>query len=151
MASDTEYSRRTAITRLDGLSLQDYELLLATVQEWLDGCNIASTLAWESKHTQAGVRSIAKDTVQRETALNSQHSIFACHEVARSIQSYIERRNEGERATQPQFTSKSLTYDRRTLTVFPDKEQVSLSVLGNHSRVRPDLALPSEDDGYQYQ
>ncbi|WP_209004175.1 hypothetical protein [Haloquadratum walsbyi] len=63
MASDTEYHRRTVITRLDGLSQQDRELLYATVEEWLDECSIASSLAWENEHTQAGVRSIAKDTV----------------------------------------------------------------------------------------
>jgi putative transposase len=151
MASNPEYYRRTAVTRLDGLSHQDHELLRATVEEWLDGCNIASNLAWESKHTQKGVRNIAKDTVEGETELGSQHSILACHEVASSIQSCIERRKNGEKATQPQFTSKSITYDRRTLTVFPDKEQVSLTVLGDRSRVRADLALPSNDDGYQYQ
>jgi putative transposase len=146
-----EYYRRTAITRLDGLSHKDHELLYATLQEWLDGCNLASNLAWGSKHTQKGVRNIAKDTVEEETELGSQHSILACHEVASSIQSCIERRKTGEKATQPQFTSKSITYDRRTLTVFPQKEQVSLTVLGDHSRVRADLALPSNDDGYQYQ
>ena len=151
MASDTEYYRRTAITRLDGISQQEHELLHATVEEWLDGCNIASSLAWEDEHTQAGVRSIAKDTVQGETQLNSQHSILACHEAASSIQSCIKRRKQGKRATQPHFTSRSITYDRRTLTVFPEKEQVSLTVLDDHSRVRADLALPSEDDGYQYQ
>jgi hypothetical protein len=55
MASDDEYYRRTAITRLDGLSHQDHELLQATVEEWLDGCNIASNLAWENEHTQSGL------------------------------------------------------------------------------------------------
>jgi IS605 OrfB family transposase len=151
MAPDTEYYRRTAITRLGGLSPNDHELLHATVEEWLDGCNITSNLALENEHTQSGVRSIAKDTVQRETGLNSQHSILACHEVASSIQSCIERRKNGKRTTQPHFTSTSITYDKRTLTVFPEKEQVSLTVLGDHSRVKADLALPSEDDGYQYQ
>ena len=151
MASDTEYYRRTAITRLDGISQQEHELLHATVEEWLDGCNIASSLAWEDEHTQAGVRSIAKDTVQGETQLNSQHSILACHEAASSIQSCIKRRKNGRQATQPQFTSKSITYDRRTLTVFSEKGQVSLTVLGDHPRVKADLALPSEEDGYQYQ
>jgi putative transposase len=67
MTSEPEYYRRTAITRLDGLSQQDHDLLHATVEEWLDGCNIASNLAWENKHTQFGVRSVAKDTVQRKT------------------------------------------------------------------------------------
>jgi hypothetical protein len=151
MASQTEYYRRTAITRLDGLSHQDHELLQSTVQEWLDGCNIASNLAWGNEHTQKGVRDIAKDTVQEDTELNSQHSILACHEVASSIQSCIERRENNKKATQPHFTSKCITYDRRTLTVFAEKEQVSLTVLGDNSRVRANLALPSEDNGYQYQ
>ncbi|ERG99590.1 MAG: hypothetical protein J07HQX50_00737 [Haloquadratum sp. J07HQX50] len=56
------------------------------MEEWLDGCNITSDLAWETEHTQAGVRNVAK-----ETKLNSQHSILACHEVASRIQSCIER------------------------------------------------------------
>ena len=151
MASDTEYYRRTAITRLDGLSHQDHDLLNATVEEWLDGCNIASNLAWKNEHTQSGVRSVAKDAVRSDTGLNSQHSILACHEVSSSIQSCIERRKNGEKATQPHFTLKSITYDRRTLTVCPEKEQVSLTVLDDHSRVRAYLTLPSNEDGYQYQ
>jgi hypothetical protein len=84
----------------------DHELLPATVSEWFDGCNIASNLAWENKHTQAGVRNIATDTVQADTKLGSQHSILACHEVAGSIQSWIKKRNKSKRATQPYFTSK---------------------------------------------
>ena len=151
IVTSDDYYRRTAITRLDGLSQQDHRLLHATVEEWLDGSNIASDLAWENEHTQSGVRDIAKDTVEEETELGSQHSILACHEVASSIQSCIKRRKNGKRATQPHFTSKSITYDRRTLTVFPEKEQVSLTVLGDHSRVRADLALPSDGNGYQYQ
>jgi hypothetical protein len=97
--------------------------------------------------------------VQRKTELGrgSQHSILACHEVAGSIQSCIKKRQKGKKATQPQpqFNSKSITYDndRRTLSVFPDKEQVSVSltVLGDYSRVRADLALPSNENGSQYQ
>lgn len=150
MTSD-EYHRRTAITRLDGLSQQDHELLQSTVQEWLDGCNLASNLAWEEEHTKSGVRNIAQTPVENQTGLNSQHSILTCHEVAGAIKSCIERRREGERASQPQFTSNCITYDRRTLTVFPDREKVSLTVLDDHSRVHADLALPSNDDGYQYQ
>lgn len=151
MASDTEYDRRTATTRLDGLSQQDHERLEDTVEEWLDGCNIASELAWESEHTRAGVRNLAKDTVQDETRLNSQHSILACHEVASSIQSCIKRRKNNKKATQPHFTSKSITYDSGHLLCSLDKGQMSLTVLGDHSRVRADLALPENDDGYQYQ
>ena len=37
------------------------------------------------------------------------------------------------------------------MTVFPDKEQVSLTTHGDYSRVRADLVLPDDEDGYQYQ
>ncbi|ERG95512.1 hypothetical protein [Haloquadratum walsbyi] len=101
MASDTEYYRRTAITRLDGLSQHDHELLRATTQGWLDRCNTASSLAWENEHTRSGVRNTAKDTVQGETNLGSQHSILACHEVAAAPNPVLknERKQEGNATT----------------------------------------------------
>ena len=37
------------------------------------------------------------------------------------------------------------------MTIFPEKEQVSLTTLGDHDRARVDLILPDDDDGYQYQ
>jgi IS605 OrfB family transposase len=37
------------------------------------------------------------------------------------------------------------------MTVFSDQEQVSLTTYGDHNRVRADLVLPDDDDGYQYQ
>jgi IS605 OrfB family transposase len=151
MASDDEYFHRAAITRLGELSAEDEKLLHATVKAWLDSCNIASDMAWNVCNTKSDVESLAKATVQSETGLNSQHSILACYEVAGAISSCIERKKQGKKASQPQFTAKSIVYDRRTMTVFADKEQVSLTTLGDHSRVRADLALPENDDGYQHQ
>ena len=52
MASD-EYHRRTLITRLTLRSDEAEQLLFDTIEEWLDGCNIASTLAWNECHTKS--------------------------------------------------------------------------------------------------
>ncbi len=149
MASD-EYHRRTLITRLDIRSERDEQLLLDTINEWRDGCNIASDLAWETCHTKSDVRTHAKDTIKEQTELGDQHATLACHEVAGAIKSCIERRKQGKKASQPQFTSRSMAFDRRTLTVFPDQEKITLTTLGDHSRVHADLALPENPDGYQY-
>lgn len=151
MPSDDEYYRRTAITRLGNLSTSEQQLLFDTVDEWRDGCNLASDLAWNACHTKSDVQDIARDRIQDETELGSQHAILACFEVSQAITSCIERRKNGKKASKPQFTSRSMTFDRRTMTVFPEKEQVSLTVLGDHSRVRADLVLPDDDDGYQYE
>ena len=150
MASDDEYHRRTLITRLELRSAEDEKLLLDTIDEWRDGCNIGSDLAWERCHTKSDVRTTAKDTIKQETELGDQHATLACHEVAGAIKSCIERRKQEKPATQPQFTSRSMVFDRRTLTVFPDQEKITLTTLGDHSRVHADLALPENPDGYQY-
>jgi hypothetical protein len=63
-----------------------------------------------------------------ESTLDFRFLILGCHEVASNIQSCIEQRTN-EKSTQPQFTSNSITYDKRTLTVFPQTEQLSLTVL----------------------
>ena len=150
MASGDEYHRRTVITRLELRSECDEQLLLETIDEWRDGCNIGSNLAWESCHTKFDVRTQAKDTIKERTELGDQHATLACHEVADAIKSCIERRKQGKKATEPQFTSRSIVFDRRTLTVFPDQEKITLTTLGDHSRVHADLALPESPDGYQY-
>src|SRR6056297_2593287 len=120
MASD-EYHRRTLITRLTLRSDEDEQLLLDTIEEWLDGCNIASGLAWNECHTKSDVRKLAKQQIKQDTELGDQHATLSCHEVAGAIKSCIERRKNGKKASQPQFTSRSMTFDRRTLTVFPDQ------------------------------
>ena len=145
-----EYHRRTLITKLRLRSKQDEQLLLDTIDEWRDGCNIGSDLAWESCHTKSDVRTLAKDTIKQQTELGDQHATLACHEVAGVIKSCIERRKQGKKASQPQFTSRSMVFDRRTLTVFPHQEKITLTTLGDHSRVHADLALPENPDGYQY-
>lgn len=151
MVSDTDYHRRTLITRLNIRTEADEQLLHDTINEWLDGANIGSTLAWETCNTKSAVRNLAKDEIKQKTKLGDQHATLACHEVASSITSCIERRKNGKKASKPQFTTRSMTFDRRTLTVFPDQEKITLTTLGDHGRVHADLCLPDDEDGYQYE
>ena len=144
------YSHRTAITRLS-LSPSDESLLCETVSEWKQGCQIASDKAWECCHSKADVQQLAYDDVREQTTLGSQHAILACHQVSDNIKSCISRRREGRKAGQPTYTSPTVSYDSRTMTVFPEQKTVSLTTHGDHSRVRADLVLPDTEDGYQYQ
>lgn len=150
MPSD-EYYRRTAITRLDGLSREDERLLLATIDEWRDGCTLASDLAWQVCETKSDVQALAYDPIRERTELGGQHAVLACHEAASAIKSCNEKRRNEKKASKPRFTSRSITYDTRSMTVFHDLEQVSLATLGDHARVRADLSLPATSDGYQYE
>jgi IS605 OrfB family transposase len=148
--SDNEYHRRTAITRLD-VSSTDERRLRNTVEEWKQGCQVAVDKAWERCHSKSDVQQIAYDDVREKTALSSQHAILACHQAAENIRSCLSRRQDGKGASKPTYTSPTVTYDRRTMTLFPEKGQVSLTTHGDYSRVSAGLVLPDAKDGYQYQ
>ena len=145
-----DYHRRTAIIRLD-VSPTDEPLLRDTFEEWKQGCQIAVDKAWEQCHSKSDVQQLAYDDLREDTSLGSQHAILACHQAAENIKSCISRRQKGKKASKPTYTSPTITYDSRTMTVFPDKEQVSLTTYGDYSRVRADLVLPDDEDGYQHQ
>ena len=148
--SDTEYHRRTAITRL-ALSDTDEQLLQQTVAEYMNGCQIAADMAWQQCHSKSDIQQLAYDDVLDNTELGSQHAILACHQAAENIKSCITRRQKGKKASKPTYTTPAVTYDSRTMTIFTDQQQVSLTTHGDHPRVRADLVLPENDDGYQHQ
>jgi hypothetical protein len=150
IVSDDDYHRRTAITRL-AVSPTDESLLRDTIEEWKQGCQIAVDKAWERYHSKSDVQQLAYDDVRENTSLGSQHAILACHQAAENIKSCISRRQDGKKASKPTYTSPTVTYDSRTITIFPEKEQVSLTTYGDHARVRADLVLPDDENGYQHQ
>ena len=47
----------------------DEQLLHDTINEWLDGANIGSTLAWETCNTKSAVRNLAKNEIKQKTKL----------------------------------------------------------------------------------
>ena len=148
--SEDDYHRRTAITRL-AISPTDESLLRDTIEEWKQGCQIAVDKAWERCHSKSDVQQLAYDDVRENTSLGSQHAILACHQAAENIKSCISRRQDGKKASKPTYTSPTVTYDSRTMTIFPENEQVSLTTHGDHARVRAELVLPDNEDGYQHQ
>ena len=144
MADD--YVRRTAITRLpvDG---KQRDLLEDTISEWKRGCQLATDMAWGKYNAKSDVQPLAYDDVREQTDLGSQHAILATHQAAQAITGCIERRSKGKKVSKPTFTAPTVKYDTRTMTLFDD----TVSLATTESRVRCDLALPKDDDGYQRQ
>jgi len=142
-----DYVRRTAITRLsvDG---EQRELLEDTISEWKRGCQIATDMAWGKCNAKSDVQPLSYDTIRKETGLGSQHTILATHQAAQAITGCIERQSKGKKVSKPTFTTPTVKYDTRTMTLFDD-DTVSLST--TDSRIRCELALPHADDGYQRQ
>jgi IS605 OrfB family transposase len=145
-----EYHRRTAITRL-AVSEADESLLRETISEWKRGCQIAVDAAWGQCRSKSKVQRLAYDEVRERTGLSSQHAILATHQAAGNVKSCMARLEDGKPVSKPTYTSPTITYDSRTMTIFAEDEQVSLTVSGDRSRVRADLVLPDGEDGYQRQ
>jgi IS605 OrfB family transposase len=142
-----DYVRRTAITRLE-VTDEQRDRLEETISEWKRGCQLATNKAWGKCSAKSDVQPLTYDDVREQTDLGSQHAILATHQAAQAITGCIERRSKGKKVSKPTFTTPTVKYDTRTMTLFDD-ETVSLST--TESRVRCDLALPEDDDGYQRQ
>ncbi|WP_254823203.1 RNA-guided endonuclease InsQ/TnpB family protein [Haloglomus halophilum] len=142
-----EYCYRTAITRLR-VDTSDRRLLERTIDEFRDGCQLAVERGFPGVTEKQRLQSLAYDDVRDATALKSQHAILATHRAAEAIAGVRDSWDEGQSASKPEFTSPTIPYDDRTMTLFDDGT-VSLTTV--ESRVRPELALPEDEDGYQYQ
>lgn len=141
------YVRRTAVTRLS-VEEPQREALEETIREWKRGCQLATEMAWNRCHTKRDVQSLAYDAIREKTTLGSQHAILATHQAADAISGCIERERKGRKTSKPRFTASTVTYHARTMTLFDDGT-VSLATVGD--RIRCPLALPDDEDGYQWQ
>lgn len=137
--ADTEYCRRTAVTGLS-VSPTDATRLRELIAEWKRGCQLAVNEAWGVCHTRSEVQQLTYDRLREETALGSQHAVLATHRAAEAI-----KRAQERSGAKPEFTSPTVAFDTRTMTVFDDRT-ISLTTTGE--RVRCDLKLPP-DGGYQ--
>jgi len=142
-----DYVRRTAITRLE-VADEQRDLLEETISEWKRGCQLATDMAWGKCNTKSDVQPLAYDDVREHTGLGSQHAVLATHQAAQAITGCLENRSKSKKVSKPTFTTPTVKYDTRTMTLFDD-DTVSLST--TESRVRCDLALPDADHGYQRQ
>lgn len=145
---EADYLRRTAITRIS-VTPDQREALERTLDEWRRGCNIASKVGWqEGESTKTSLQSMAYEIIREETDLGSQHSILAVHQAADALKSAREAERGGRQVSRPTFRSPTIKYDARTMTLFEDESEVSLTTTSG--RVRCRLILPEDDDGYQF-
>ncbi|MEF8883490.1 MAG: transposase [Halapricum sp.] len=111
---------------------------------------MATDIGWEyEERRKTKLQALAYETVRERTRLGSQHTILAIHQATEALRGIDALQEQGRPASKPSFTSPTVTYDARTMTVNPDDEVVSLTTVDG--RIHCDLSLPADDDGYQYQ
>jgi hypothetical protein len=142
-----DYEYRTAVTRVR-VSDAERDLLERTLSAWHGACAIATERAWLHTTEAQTIQSMAYDDIREQTGLGSQHAILATKQVATALKTCADRREKGLPTSKPRFRAPTLTYDARCLSLF-DGGMVTLATV--EGRVRGELCLPSDDDGYQQQ
>lgn len=140
-----EYIHRTAVTRLR-CSKRNRRVLLATLDEWRRGCQIATEAAWDDCYDKGELQARTYDRIRDCTKLKSQHVQLAIHRAAEAVKSCVKRRSNGHRVSKPRFTSPTVVYDRRTMTV---RDDFTVTLATVESRVETELVLADSADGYQ--
>lgn len=144
--------RRTVKCRLT-LPQDAIDQLERVFDEFRHGCQIAINHGWNHNISdKRALETAVKHRVETETQLKSQHCILACYQAADALASTRELQNKDDHdVSKPEFTSPFAAYDPRTLTVFPDQREVSLTVTNGSNRIRGQLVLPPEEDVHQWQ
>lgn len=143
--------RRTAIIPATFRSPDDEKLVRETIQAYKTACQIPTDELWPARNTNShytnnAVQDTTYDAVREATKLGSQHAILATHQAAKALRGVRQRRTDGEKVSKPEFTANTIAYDPRTLTLFDDD---TATLATTESRVRVDLTLPDDSDGYQ--
>ena len=153
MTGTDDAIRRTIICPVTFRSPKDEALVRDTIHEYNDACQVPADALWPARgsnteYTDQAVQTKTYDAVRDETRLGSQHALLATHQAAQALRGVRERRANSKDTSKPEFASKTIRYDARSMTVFDD-DSVSLATI--KSRVRVDLRLPDAEaeDAFQ--
>jgi len=137
--------RRTAPVKLD-VPDQRREDFHESAQQFLYCANRASEFCWDTTDYTNCVTSNNKardalyDDLRAETDLTANLVQEAIRRAVQATKGCVERWKQGKRVSQPEFTSWSMVYDKRSATFYRNK--VSLSTV--NGRVECGFELPSD-------
>ena len=137
--------RRTAPVKLD-VPDQRREDFHESAQQFLHCANRAATFCWDDTDYKACVtanstaRDALYDELRAETDLTANLVQEGIRRAVQAVTGCVERWKQGKRVSQPEFTSWSMVYDKRSATFYRNK--VSLSTV--NGRAECDFKLPSD-------
>ncbi len=137
--------RRTAPVKVN-IPDQRCEDFHESAQQFLYCANRAAEFCWDNTDYEACVtanstaRDALYDDLRAETDLTANLVQEAIRRAVHAVKGCVERWKQGKRVSQPEFTSWSMVYDKRSATFYRNK--VSLSTV--NGRVECDFELPSD-------
>jgi len=71
--------------------------------------------------------------IREKTNLQANLVVRAIARGAQAIKGCVERLKQGLKASKPEFTSDSIAYDKRTLSVYPEDRKCTISTINGES------------------
>jgi IS605 OrfB family transposase len=141
--------RRTVKIKLD-LSTEDRETLDATAQQFKTACNMTADAGWDDNglktYQKYKLQDQVYDDIRDRTNLQANLVIRAISRGSEAIKGCVERLKQGEKTSKPRFTSDSIAYDKRTLTVWLDEHRCTISTIDG--RINAKFVIPEDSDYY---
>jgi len=132
------------------LSLENREYLENTVEQFKQACQMAVDEGWNDNGLKTYKRNklhqMAYDDLREETDLPANLVVRAISRARETIKSCVERLKDGLKASKPEFTSDSIAYDKRTLTVELDEKRCTISTI--NGRIDAEFVLPEKQNEY---
>jgi len=132
------------------LSLEDKEAMDKTVEQFKKACQMVVEEGWDEDglktYQKYKLQKRAYHPVKDETGLQANLVIRAISRASEAIKGCVERLKQGKKASKPRFTSDSIAYDKRTLTVKLDERRCTISTL--EGRIDGNFVLPDDDNDY---
>lgn len=143
--------RRTVKLKLE-LTEENKEKLEATAEEFKEACQIVTDYGWNKNELKTYNKNKLHNgtyrKVREKTDLPSNLVIRARDRASEAIKGCVEKLKKGEKTSKPEFTSDSIAYDKRVMSVWLDEERCSLSTVDG--RMETGFDLPDElNDYYQ--
>lgn len=141
--------RRTVKIQLD-LDQNQRQKLEDTIQQFKQACDTTADAGWDDNglktYQKYKLQNQVYDQIREETRLPANLTIRAISRASEAIKGCVEHLKKGEKTSKPRFTSDSLSYDKRTLSVWLTEKRCSISTV--EGRIKADFILPEDDNRY---
>lgn len=132
------------------LSFEDREFLDQTVKQFKEACQVTVNEGWNSNglktYNRNKLHHMVYERLRERTDLQANLVVRAIARGAEAIKGCVERLKNGLKVSKPNFTSDSIAYDKRTLTVKLDENKCTISTI--NGRIDGDFVLPEDENDY---
>ena len=134
------------------LSPDNRDAIERTASQFREACQYTVEAGWQDDDlkicSRKKLHKIVYDDLRKLTELQANLVVRAISRAKEAIKGCVQKLKNGLEASKPYFSSDSIAYDKRTLSVSLEEKRCSISTI--NGRVNADFVLPEEDKEYDH-